>query len=370
MGCVFDCVKLGRNNMSHFTVMVKILNEKVKQLSLLTLVRDGESIGFTEAVAEALAPYQENNMNNCPPQFLKFEDVEDDCYNKWQTEEHEMVELPDGQFVWPWDECFRVSGFGFGTNTHKVPDDYKRVMVPSRVRYSTFEQYMEDYHGYKQRDPKTGRYGCWENPNRKWDWYQVGGRWTGQLLLKEEAIINRRGRRGEPSKVVNSLNPEAVNRDPHMADVAMFEDIDFRSMDKAVDDEIEEFYKKVERLRKLESKKRLTKDEKKEKVELDFGARSVLWDIGLVNKDEQGQATSIKDFSVEDLKRDHRHVWEFHSFAVVDEQGQWHEKGEMGWFGCHSGDEKSVINWGLSFKQRFLSDVKPDTWIVMVDCHI
>ena len=51
--------------------------------------------------------------------------------------------------------------------------------------YKDIDEYAEDYHGYKKID---GRYGYLRNPNAKWDWYQVGGRWSGLLKLKEKPI--------------------------------------------------------------------------------------------------------------------------------------------------------------------------------------
>lgn len=44
---------------------------------------------------------------------------------------------------------------------------------------------MEDWCGFEERDEKTGKYGYWENPHTKWDWYQIGGRWNGFFRLKK-----------------------------------------------------------------------------------------------------------------------------------------------------------------------------------------
>ena len=45
---------------------------------------------------------------------------------------------------------------------------------------------MKEWCGQENRDPKTGRYGYWRNPNAKWDWYSTGGRWAGHFLIKPE----------------------------------------------------------------------------------------------------------------------------------------------------------------------------------------
>ena len=105
--------------MSHFTVGV-LVDRKGKKLE------------------ELLAPYQENNMGDCPKEFLKFSECEQD-----EIDEYEK---------------------------HK--EDYKNL-----------DEFMDDYHG-AEKDDTTGKYGLWENPNAEWDWYVIGGRWSNGLLTK------------------------------------------------------------------------------------------------------------------------------------------------------------------------------------------
>lgn len=104
--------------MSHFTVAV-LVDQKYKKLD------------------ELLAPYQENNMGDCPKEFLEF------------------IEF---------------------TEEMKEYEEYKE-------EYETLEEFMKNYHGI-EKDKETGKYGYWENPNKKWDWYEIGGRWSNMLLSK------------------------------------------------------------------------------------------------------------------------------------------------------------------------------------------
>jgi hypothetical protein len=55
------------------------------------------------------------------------------------------------------------------------------------------------------------------------------------------------------------------------------------------------------------------------------------------------------------------------TFAVVKD-GEWHERGSMGWFGCVSG-EKDKGDW---FKQvsDMLDSLPDDTLLTVCDCHI
>lgn len=58
------------------------------------------------------------------------------------------------------------------------------------------KQYLE----YIKDDDGTGYY---ENPNAKWDWYLLGGRWTGSIKLK----IGSNGNTGQVSLIMGSINP-------------------------------------------------------------------------------------------------------------------------------------------------------------------
>lgn len=54
--------------MSHFTVLVRVPAEILQK-------HEGS---VAKAVAAMLAPYQENNMDDCPKEFLEFNDTEDE----------------------------------------------------------------------------------------------------------------------------------------------------------------------------------------------------------------------------------------------------------------------------------------------------
>jgi hypothetical protein len=52
----------------------------------------------------------------------------------------------------------------------------------------------------------------------------------------------------------------------------------------------------------------------------------------------------------------------------VLKDGEWHERGSMGWFGCVS-DEKDKEDW---FKQvsDLIDSLPDDTLMTVCDCHI
>src|SRR5581483_965105 len=156
--------------MSHFTVLV---------------VTDRSD---DDAITQALVPFQEHACTGeCPKEYMEFNETETEYRQEYETGSRKMYRSPAGELFGPWDEKFRVPGtvgINLGGLNHKKPDDYTEVEVPFKQLYSTFEQFMREWAGDEEPDPETGKYGYWENPNKKWDWWQVGGRWSNSLVRK------------------------------------------------------------------------------------------------------------------------------------------------------------------------------------------
>ena len=57
------------------------------------------------------------------------------------------------------------------------------------------------------------------------------------------------------------------------------------------------------------------------------------------------------------------------TYAVVKD-GEWFEKGKMGWWGLSSETEEEVERWDKEFYNRFLKDLSNDILISIFDCHI
>lgn len=318
--------------MSHFTVLVKVTADRLEE-------HNGD---IKEAIDAMLAPYQENNMGDCPQEFLEFHD---------KTEEIEESAR----------EVITADSY-YGKNH---PETVSKTLLEA---YGDFDHLAEDYHGYN-KDEGTGKYGYWENPNRKWDWYQVGGRWSGLLRVKEMAETAERGE--------HSLLDDDPVDEPHTADVASVADIDFEGLDLEVDIKIEEFWGKYQRLQRIKAGEEA--GEKDDWWEYDL--YSTLIDLGLrkvVKEGERDPKTrewitkpEYEDipFTLEDLKANHRWHWEFGTWAVLDDDG-WHEKGNMGWWGMHDATPDDEKNWSKSYVDTFLKHEKPDTRLAIVDCHI
>ena len=152
--------------MSHFTVLV-IGNEPEEQLK----------------------PFQENNCDDCPEEYLEFNDTTQEHKESYAKDFTEVVEYPDGAMVSTYDDRFKNPNYNFmgGRNKETNPEYiylYPVIEVPVNVLYKTFEEYMTDYCGERFHKDQNA-WGYWENPNAKWDWHQLGGRWCGFFKLKD-----------------------------------------------------------------------------------------------------------------------------------------------------------------------------------------
>ena len=222
-----------------------------------------------------------------------------------------------------------------------VIEDPKQI--PFKDVYSTFEDFMELYSGYKQRDPKTNRYGYWENPNAKWDWYSVGGRWMGSLLIKDD----KDGCIGKPGVFNNDLpnTPEGYN----FVDVCRVSDV---------------CWDKMQEIKKYE----LLVDEETD---------GDLWDIVTgktkLSETKRSDYTLYKpEYFIEKYGNKENYIksiTSFSTYAVITPDGIWHSPGEMGWFGCSSESNEESNKFKNDYYENFIKPYQ-DKFIIIVDCHI
>lgn len=213
------------------------------------------------------------------------------------------------------------------------------------------------------------------NPNKQWDWWVVGGRWSGFLRAKPEADAKPDTDPTAPRK--GSPGLMGAEADPTGVDVALKGDVDFDAM----------------------------RDE--------AGAKAAtLWDKAAAAKVAAGLAENATWTSWADVREQHpgnidaarkaynaqpaiqaleavsggspffnpdqflasREVYVQAArdkacvpYAVVKD-GQWIAKGEMGWFGM-SDEKVSQEDWNRKVNDLFDS-LPDDTLLTVVDCHI
>lgn len=260
---------------------------------------------------EQLAPFQENNCGDCPEEYLK--------YQIWDKE---------GKVHWfDSEEAFRISGI-----------------------------------------ESDGEQGYWENPNRKWDWFQLGGRWTGFFKTKvgitatvgEPGVMTERAEEGRADQLIKAeidfehMREEARINAAKAYDFAMTVFGDLPS--HASWDELKKLYpEEIEKARTL------------------YWAqpRCAAWNE-MQKKDYEkwpfGAFASPDDFMVSRKKYLQMAVDGAIVTHAIIKDGKWYEQGEMGWFGVVH-DEKDDASWNRLFGQ-LIDSLPDDTLLSVYDCHI
>ena len=342
--------------MSHYTVTARVSDER--------LARHGDDL--KAALDEMLEPWNKNTKDR---KHLVFRDEEDEKLRDHQTKDLEYVRVPpEGNLLSKWDERFRVPGKLWTTFTsHRVPEDCKLVQIPARLVYPDFEDYMRYYCGYaKGRDPETGRYGYWSNPNGYWDWWVVGGRWTGFYPLRQGVFP----RLGEPGTLTS---PATAGR----GDVVRLGDIDMDAVREQTVANAERFWSEWQEL--LEGKDFRYPDGPRG-LALDLGFLQVV--DGPLPADLSGKRAipwkqkpcfvgSTHDVCTL-LSRDDvmvRYLGAFSpviTFASMDDDG-WYAPEEKGWFGARRDAEGERLKYRLAFEERYLHG--HDDTLVLLDLH-
>ncbi|NJO50840.1 MAG: hypothetical protein HC840_16885 [Leptolyngbyaceae cyanobacterium RM2_2_4] len=165
------------------------------------------------------------------------------------------------------------------------------------------------------------------NPNRKWDWYQVGGRWSGLLKLKPEFAKNKFPQGDKSWTNSNEADIEGY------VDSAPVGQVDFKAMREEAIARREKYWAEAE----AETK--------------DTAMRYFRYGI---QKDDTKESYVNRGAN-------------FSLYALVKDS-KWFAKGEMGWFGMSS-DDMTDEQWQEEFT-KLLNDLPPETIITVVDCHI
>lgn len=279
--------------MSHFSVLVTRTNHTDVETQLAPFDENLDVPEYVKYTREQLIANERK----------EFEEYRDSTYAKFLRD----------------PEAYKVAHANNIRHLHYVEYEF-----PNRFQWGDDEFYQNAIRGYEPEDltPLGGVYSK-RNPKSQWDWWEVGGRWTGYLKLN----VGASGQLGEPG-VFN-------NKPIHDADVALVKDVDWDSMKASAQEKAEQKWAEYE-----------VKVSNGEQVHpyLDYG----------IEKGDTRETYIARRASVS-------------TFAVVH-NGEWYEKGDMGWWGIVS-DRKSLDDWETQF-QKVLVELAPDDEITIVDCHI
>jgi hypothetical protein len=182
------------------------------------------------------------------------------------------------------------------------------------------------------------------NPNSKWDWYEIGGRWHGNFFLKPNI---KRENIGKPSWGLSAIEIAEVIA-LGKVDQALMSEIDWERTNSISDEQ--------------------------------FSHLNALWDWidGLATENDYEKRTGNhifykKQYYIElyGTREEHiRRAGLFTTYAVLTEDGKWHAPGDMGWFGMSSDSPEEKAKYEKGFFDMFLKDLSPNTMLTVVDCHI
>jgi len=192
--------------------------------------------------------------------------------------------------------------------------------LPTLMERTDEEIYRDEVDTYnEERIDENGDIISTYNPDSKWDWYVIGGRWKGMLVLKP-GKLGQRGRPGLLTKMTDNC------------DSAYVADVDFHRMRQQI----------LQELRPYEQA--MTKGNYKEEYMRER----------YPTEREYMQRNSS-----------------FYTFAVLTPDGTWHAPGEMGWFGMSSAATETEREWEDTYYDRFIKPAIEKGWyMTIVDCHI
>jgi len=205
------------------------------------------------------------------------------------------------------------------------------------------------------------------NPNAKWDWYSIGGRWKGFFPLKP----GTGGKLGTSGVFDNKAKAGAADQMNKGA-------IDFERARSEAEQEANDYFDKWEACWQGERpeafavirERLMSGDEDQEGL---TAAREAYHAQPAIVRAKAAKVVGFFGDIVTDTGFDRAaYVLRQRQQALVPyalvKDGKWHQKGQMGWWGMSS-DEKDQGDWNEEVS-RLYDDLPPDTQITLVDCHI
>jgi len=262
----------------------------------------------------------------------------------------------------PYDEEIQVAPY-FSEDDEWILKWGRKEAAKKGIENPTLEQMAEAISGedekYEVRDGKIGHMSTY-NSNSKWDWYCVGGRWTGYFPLKPGC----EGEVGDPGLMTGPAKAG-------YADIARLKDIDIeRARNEAAKEADAAFsmWKQIyERHGKPESWASIRDSG------IDINKARELYHAQPAIQKARNARLILLDCPVELFGFDHAaYVAKAVDHALVPFafvlDGEWHECGKMGWWASVSG-EMDKVKWEAFF-HKTLRELDPNTLLTLVDCHI
>ena len=352
--------------MSHFTVWVdfedKSTNNAEDSMNLTAVKLLGRNAVAECHIAELMEPFCESTED---PEYLEFENVDEEYRPKYEAETVDCVRLPNGSIYSVYDSAFKklytaengiVYKKEYGPLHHKKRTKKSRQIrflphYPVKKLFKTYGDYVEDFCGYEYHEDQ-GAYGYYTNPNSFWDWYQIGGRWPFAFLVKAGCRSSIDGERSWLSETAASAStPEGYV----WAAGARKSDIAWDAMrEQAVKEH-------TERFAVLESCFRAGRLPESNMIAhiVEDGIQD--WQVYLYKKDE-----TLKQYlERHDLGPDCKYPCSPYGYVS---NGEYCSQGDMGWWAI-STNEKDENVW-RAMVQKYIEEMPEDHLLVSLDCHV
>ncbi len=339
--------------MSHFCVLVKLPPGSLDDWDV------------EAAVGELMEPYNENNAVEAHAEY----DEDPDSILR-------MVQ----HYSWPFEEDEKWVDEEPG----EVIDDHYvlapgRAITVSQLR-QLFAKHADDWSGCEMGIDAGGVFRMSTyNPDAKWDWYSIGGRWKGMIPIKPgtEQVL---GDDGLGAAIARSRGEKVPEVPAAFADVALVKDFDVEKMRADAAASCREAWDKFLVLREAAKKPEEAWNEGERTLMRPYGFLTRLFETGIANRerlktvDEYGPAEwgplVLKDIAnFDEFAKLYGGDTSFSTWAVLDDDG-WHEQSRMGMFASHSGTPEELNEFKNTYMERHILNEDPETTLVMVDCHI
>ena len=207
----------------------------------------------------------------------------------------------------PYDEGMKVAPYIVFTREEAIDYAREHYDMEERTDEECWQMMAED----ALADEDGNIYSAY-NPQSQWDWWVIGGRFSGMLL-----------------------------KDGEQADSGRVGDLEFPFDEEA--------YEKALRFWDVAVDHKPARE----------GERSHTIYKEQYYRDFYGDRETYARFQTQ-----------FSTFAVITPDGAWHSRGKMGWWGCSSETPEEAREWEDSYQRRFLDSADPEWYVTIVDCHI
>lgn len=271
---------------------------------------------------DLLAPYDALTKNE---EYGEFVDKTEELKKYFNNVKYERIKGPDGELYSTIDRKFKVKKkdeHGQVQCRYIYPAGYEKVNVPVSEIHGSFDKFIESCNLVKTND---GRFGRINNPNKRFDWYEMGGRWPGELILKKGI---KSGQRGTASEIASSEFKKSAYQPIDgqlVADQAEIKDIDWEKM-----------------------------------KEIQTAIANENW-IRMQDKSIQNRESM---YTYEITKEEYIKLnTYFNTIAVITPDGKWvSEENYKEYLGQDA-------NWEDGLYKNFLENLDPECTVSLIDCH-